>query len=233
MRTVKTGTIVIGTTSKNFSEMIMKAIKKYCDYTIVVAHNDGDFKSAVEINRPYLIFVDSCAWQIATPHMIETFKMKYPKTIIAVFSFEAITLKDAVLMIERGACGMVNIRFDEYAISRGIKTLVGGHGYIPPEVEEARDRYAIVYDAKVLFTPREQQVYELLLQIKTSADIADRLHIAVYTVINHRHNIYRKCGVRSIPELILFALNRGDYVLRDAMSAIVRLNKEGRIENRE
>jgi DNA-binding NarL/FixJ family response regulator len=137
MKVSKSKCIVIGTTSKIFSDMIIKSVRGYCRYNIVTAFNDWDLKSAVKINKPYLVLVDSCAWQNATPHMIELFKKRYPKTLVAVFSYESMTLKEAVAMIERGARGMVNFRFDEYASSRGIKTLINGEEYIPPEVEEA------------------------------------------------------------------------------------------------
>jgi DNA-binding NarL/FixJ family response regulator len=54
---------------------------------------------------------------------------------------------------------MVNVRFDEYAFSRGIRTLLDGEEYIPPEVEAARDKYAVVSDyRKIDFTPREEQI---------------------------------------------------------------------------
>jgi DNA-binding NarL/FixJ family response regulator len=150
--------------------------------------------------------------------MIETIKRRSPKTLVAVFSFEAITLREAVVLIERGARGMVNVRFDEYAFSRGIRTLTGGEEYIPPVVDKARDEYAVVCDSDTGFTPREEQIYKQLLEFKTSKEIAEKPRVATNTVINHRQKIYRKCGVNSIHGLFLFAQNRGDYVLRDGMA---------------
>jgi DNA-binding NarL/FixJ family response regulator len=214
----KSKCIVIGTTSKNFSKMIAEPIKQYCRYNIIAAHSEDDLNSAIDINRPYLVLIDSCAWQYATAYMIDVMNRKFPKMLIAVFSFEAITLKEAVDLVERGARGMVNLRFDEYAMDRGIKTLVDGRGYIPPEVEKARDIYAVVYDFEPKLTPREEQVYRLLLEAKGAAEIAEKLHIAFWTAKNHRQNIYRKCGVKTVFELWRFAQSRGDCIVRDSFA---------------
>jgi DNA-binding NarL/FixJ family response regulator len=231
MQTAKSKCIVVGTTSRNFAEMIKDSISEFCRYKVIVAYNDCDLKNMVAINKPYLVLVDSCAWQTATPHMIEVFRRRYPKTLVAVFSYESMTLREAVVLIERGARGMVNFRFDKYAFTRGIRTLIDGEEYIPPEVEEARDKYAIVFDSEVVFTPREEQIYELLLQLKTSLEISEKLHITTFTVINHRQRMYRKCGVSNMPEFLLFAQNRGDYVPRDGLAVSNMLQGENHYDN--
>jgi DNA-binding NarL/FixJ family response regulator len=218
MKVSKSKCIVIATTSKNFSAMITEPIKKYCQHNIIAVYSEGELKSAIETNRPYLVFVDSCAWQSATAYTIDMLNRRFPKMLIAVFSYEAITLQEAVALVERGARGMVNIRFDEYAVSRGIKMLVDGREYIPEEVEEARDVYAVVYDFEPKLTHREEQIYRLLLEAKGSAEIAEKLHITNFTVKNHRQNIYRKCGVKTVYELWQFAQNRGDCIQRDSFT---------------
>jgi DNA-binding NarL/FixJ family response regulator len=206
--------------------MIAEPIKQCCRYNIIAAHSEDDLNSAIDVHRPYLVLIDSCAWQCATAYMIDVMNRKFPKMLIAVFSFEAITLQEAVSLIERGARGMVNLRFDEYAMDRGIKTLVDGRGYIPPEVEKARDAYAVVYDFEPKLTPREEQVYRLLLEAKGAAEIAEKLHITFWTAKNHRQNIYRKCGVKTVFELWRFAQNRGDCIIRDSF-AVKQTNTGG------
>jgi DNA-binding NarL/FixJ family response regulator len=198
--------------------MIGNSIRQFCRHNIITAYNDWDLKSAIEIHRPYPVLVDSCAWQKATPYMIDFFKRRYPKTLITVFSFESMTLKEAVMMVERGARGMVNVRFDDYAFTRGIKTVIEGRDYIPPEVDEARDEYAVVYDFNPELTAREAQVYQLLVEGKSDNEIAERLNITYSTANNHRTNVYRKCGVNGMRGFTVLAQNRGDCILRDLMS---------------
>jgi two-component system nitrate/nitrite response regulator NarL len=198
--------------------MITEPIKQYCRHTVITAHNEDDLKSAINIHNPFLVLIDSCAWQKATPYVVEYCKKKYPKTLIAVFSFESMSLKEAVDLIQRGARGMVNVRFDDYAFSRGIRTLVDGEEYIPPEVEAARDKYSVSYDSDIVFTPREEQIYRLMAEGKTSVEMTEKLRLAFPTVRNHRQNIYRKCGVSNSTEFWRFAQTRGDFAVRDFLS---------------
>ena len=58
-------------------------------------------------------------------------------------------------------------------------------------------------------TPRERQLLQLFAEGKTAKDIASELNISVYTVDAHRSRIMRKLQLRSIGELIRFALQRG------------------------
>lgn len=53
-----------------------------------------------------------------------------------------------------------------------------------------------------LLTPREIEVMEWLRTGLLSKEIAARLHIAKYTVDNHRKNLLRKLKARNTAELI-------------------------------
>jgi len=55
------------------------------------------------------------------------------------------------------------------------------------------------------FTPRETQVFELILQEKSSALIADELNISERTVETYRKSIYSKTGVKSVVGLVKHA----------------------------
>jgi DNA-binding CsgD family transcriptional regulator len=54
-------------------------------------------------------------------------------------------------------------------------------------------------------TPRENEVFGLVAQGRTSKQIAQLLDISVHTVNNHRKRICRKVGVHSTAELVAFA----------------------------
>lgn len=53
-----------------------------------------------------------------------------------------------------------------------------------------------------LLTPKEREVVELVVQGKSSRDIADTLEISVRTVENHRARIMEKLHISSIVELV-------------------------------
>ena len=51
-------------------------------------------------------------------------------------------------------------------------------------------------------TPREIEVFDLLLAGLSRDDIAHTLKISPWTVKNHIHSIYTKAGVNSLKELL-------------------------------
>lgn len=56
---------------------------------------------------------------------------------------------------------------------------------------------------------REVEVVQLLCDGLSSKESARRLHLSAKTVENHRYNIYRKCGVDSIANLMRYAIQLG------------------------
>jgi len=55
---------------------------------------------------------------------------------------------------------------------------------------------------KASLTPREQEIFDLLLEGVYPKDIAYKLDVSYKTVDRYRTQIYRKLGVKSIHELI-------------------------------
>jgi len=58
-------------------------------------------------------------------------------------------------------------------------------------------------------TKREFEVIEFITKGKTTAQIADELHLSVHTINSHRKNILRKLNLKSPAELIVYALDSG------------------------
>jgi DNA-binding NarL/FixJ family response regulator len=58
-------------------------------------------------------------------------------------------------------------------------------------------------------TEREQEVLSALVRGLSNKEVADKLNISTHTAISHRKNIMRKTGVRSLPELTLYAISLG------------------------
>jgi len=56
---------------------------------------------------------------------------------------------------------------------------------------------------------RELQIIRILIEGKSSAEIADAMFISEDTVKTHRKNIFKKLKVHSITELAAFVLNHG------------------------
>lgn len=61
-------------------------------------------------------------------------------------------------------------------------------------------------DPEVSFTPKETLVIHYLLDGYSSKQIADKLHISINTVHNHRQNILKKASCSNVAQLMAFVL---------------------------
>ena len=66
-----------------------------------------------------------------------------------------------------------------------------------------------------ILSDREIEVMSLIVQGLINKEIADRLHIALATVITHRRNIMDKLGLRSISALTIYAVMHGYVDIND------------------
>lgn len=82
------------------------------------------------------------------------------------------------------------------------RTHAGGRVWLLPtgNEEEAATRLRRTSDEARL-TPKEKEVFALVLKRRTNAEIAKELYISLYTVKNHVSSILRKLGLKSRREI--------------------------------
>ena len=66
------------------------------------------------------------------------------------------------------------------------------------------------YRPKPLRTKREREVFELLVQDKTTKEIAEQLFISEKTVRNHISNTMQKLGVKGRSQAVVELLRLGE-----------------------
>lgn len=64
--------------------------------------------------------------------------------------------------------------------------------------------------AKPLLTNREREVFELLVQDKTTKEIAKQLFISEKTVRNHISNVMQKLGVKGRSQAVVELVRMGE-----------------------
>lgn len=64
-------------------------------------------------------------------------------------------------------------------------------------------------DSYDLLTPREREILQLVAEGKSNKEVAAILNLSVHTVETHRSNIMEKLKLKSLPELILYAVRKG------------------------
>jgi DNA-binding NarL/FixJ family response regulator len=121
----------------------------------------------------------------------------------------AFTIHDELIYLERaieaGAKGYLTKSCAPDLLLKGIEKLAFGERFIDPLLEKKRERKRI--ESGVLTTsieqlsPREFDVYCLLVKGNTSKEIAESLFLSQKTVANYATGIKLKLGVKTIAEM--------------------------------
>jgi len=121
--------------------------------------------------------------------------------------------KDAVYVRESlraGARGYLLKDSVDEDLLRAVRAVATGDGFLSPEISGALlDDYQQTSDPFDTLTARERQVLQLLAEGRVAKEIATELDISVYTVDAHRGRIMKKLALRSLGELVKFAMRKG------------------------
>jgi DNA-binding NarL/FixJ family response regulator len=116
--------------------------------------------------------------------------------------------------VRAGASGYVVKDGAASELLAAIRAVSAGQGYFGPQAaralasryEQGRERPDDPYER---LTPREREVFQLLVEGRTNAEVAEVLFISPKTVDNHRTRLMERLGVHSAAELVRFAARRG------------------------
>ena len=113
-------------------------------------------------------------------------------------------------MVRAGASGYLLKDSAGSELIAGIRALKSGKVYFGPHASRAlADAYQsdrpLAEDPYERLTDREREVFQLVVEGKTNAQIADMLCISPKTVDNHRTRLMDKLGVHGTADLVRFA----------------------------
>ena len=118
--------------------------------------------------------------------------------------------------LKAGARGYLLKDSAESDVVRAIRSVAEGKSFFSPAVSKVMlEDYVKKLqrtgseDSYDLLTPREREVLQLVAEGKSNKEVANLLHLSVYTVETHRANIMEKLKLKSVPELILYAVRKG------------------------
>jgi len=113
-------------------------------------------------------------------------------------------------MVRAGVSGYLLKDDAASALIAGIRTLKSGKTYFGPHATQAladayqRDEGA-AEDPYGSLTDREREIFQLVVEGRTNAQIGELLFISPKTVDNHRTRLMEKLGVHSTAELVRYA----------------------------
>lgn len=167
--------------------------------------------AGLEQNNNYsLIILDLSLTDVSGPDGMIYVRENFPDIPIIVFS--ANDSEEIVAQcFEKGVQGFVTKDSSMQILVSAIQIVLAGGCYIPPEAarimgfdsELVTTTPATPRESAVQFTPKQQLVFEQLMQGSPNKLIARRLDMAEGTVKTHLHAIYQMLGVSNRAQAIL------------------------------
>ena len=118
--------------------------------------------------------------------------------------------------LKAGARGYLLKDSAESDVVRAIRSVAEGKSFFSPAVSKVlledyvkKLQRTGSEDSYDLLTPREREILQLIAEGKSNKEVANLLHLSVYTVETHRANLMEKLKLKSVPELILYAVRKG------------------------
>ena len=139
-------------------------------------------------------------------------RLKTAVMILSMHSDESYILR----ALRAGARGYLLKDSAENDLIQAIRAVCAGKAFFSPAVSRVlADDYLRqiqqqgVEDPYELLTARERELLQLIVELKSTKDIAGLLGVSPRTIDTHRGNLMQKLNVHSIPELILYAMRKG------------------------
>jgi DNA-binding NarL/FixJ family response regulator len=190
-------------------------LEKEPDLKVVAEAEDG--RTTVRLARelkPELIIMDVAMPGLNGIEATRQIMSESPGSKVIALSMYA-DRRFVVNMLKAGALGYLlkDCAFEE--LTRAIRAVLSHKTYLSPGVTDI-----LVKDCKLgapmnevsafaLLTPREREVLQLMAEGKSTAKIADQLHVSVKTVESHRQQLMQKLNMRSVAELTKYAIREG------------------------
>lgn len=133
-----------------------------------------------------------------------------PYARVLVFSMHA-NAAYALQAFKAGAKGYVTKSSDPELLVAAIESVARNKTALCPEISEAlaKSRLNSDADAFAALSPREFEILRLILDAKSTEEIAETLRLAPKTVGNYHYAIKTKLGVGSDIDLVYFCMRRG------------------------
>ena len=167
-------------------------------------------KQVVQLN-PDVVLMDVAMPDLNGIDAARAIHLKFPAIRIVMLSMHA-TAEYVYRAFEAGASGYLlkEVAIDE--VIAAVRTVHGGGRYLSPALAETVPDFATAGYARSpvdRLSTRERQVLQLVVEGKTSSEIARIVHLAPSSVQTYRSRLMTKLGVSDVPSLVKFAIQHG------------------------
>jgi DNA-binding NarL/FixJ family response regulator len=118
--------------------------------------------------------------------------------------------------LQAGALGYLLKESAAVEVVNAVRAVYAGHRYLCHKIDDVKiDSY--IHQRQISgaksplesLSPREREVLQLVVEGKSSAEIADILYLSSKTVETYRSRLMQKLDIKDIPSLVKFAIQHG------------------------
>lgn len=162
--------------------------------------------------KPQVVLLDQCLRDQNTLQLIEMIKKKSPQTKVVVMGLLPVTA-DVAEFVKAGASGFILKDSSVKDFLKTIRSVAGGQNILPSrltgslfsQIAEDAGRSGKIKVSDVRLTKRQREIVDLIGEGLGNKEIAQRLHLATYTVKSHVHAILEKFALRSRVQVAIYA----------------------------
>lgn len=192
-------------------EGLVALLKNGGDCQVVAEAADGiaAVEAAMKV-RPDVAVIDISMPRLSGMEVVRRLAQELPETRVLVLTMHA--EEEYVLHVVRaGATGFLLKDSASQELLAAVRALASGRGYFGPHAakvlaEQVQRPNAPLEDPYRGLTPREREVFHLVVEGLTTKEIAKRLDISSKTAENHRARVLDKLAARNTAELIRYAV---------------------------
>ncbi|WP_419660374.1 two component system response regulator [Desulfosarcina variabilis str. Montpellier] len=195
-----------------FQMGLVDLIQQEADLQVCGAVEDvSDACQAIDTLKPDLVIVDLSLKQSNGFDLLQCIKTQHRSLPVLVLS-----MHDEQIHAERclrsGARGYINKKETSESVITAIRHILAGNIFLSDSMTATilnkfqKSPTKLAGSPLGCLTRRELDVFYLIGRGKTSAEIADRLHLSVKTIGTHKERIKEKLGLKNAAELVRYAV---------------------------
>jgi DNA-binding NarL/FixJ family response regulator len=177
---------------------------------MATAKGGRDLNRLINMLNPELVLFDAAFYLSATPRRIGLLLQDRPDLNIAIVNVNSYQAEGLVDFLRFGARSVIDFNCGLSRFRRGIKAVLHNKVYVSCNVQDAYEELPEdLAEVRIDTTARQEDVKRLILDSKSSREIADILGISIKTVEIHKKALFTSYGVKNSLELFrqCFLLN--------------------------
>ena len=200
-------------------EGISTLLEKQQDFEVVARSDDSNVLHELKNKKitPDIVLLDLGLQKQNSLRLMDLIKREIPDTKVIAMDIlpeEA----DIVEFVKAGGAGLILKSASTDDFINTIRKVVQGEKVLPPIltnslfsqiIDDAVNITKINAQESIRLTPREREIVDLISDGLSNKEIAQRLHIATYTVKSHVHNILEKLALSTRLQVAVFARTEG------------------------